>query len=129
MPTATIAMTVVTRNGLETRLVPGDSRFDDFEIVPGDKIRFLGIDDLPKRYARVQSKKLGNGRYLLTPGMTLTQLIKKIAGGRSANVTKAAVKRVSEKGRLETSKYKLSSIRRGKTEDPELIDGDIVELR
>lgn len=98
---------------------------DEALIFPGDQVHFFG--DAAGSYF-ISGEVVSAGQKDLVTGLTLYQAII-ASGGAKGDPKKALIRRKNDKGMLAVTEYKLRSIKDGKTVDPLLAAGDIVEIR
>ncbi len=120
---------IVTRAPLlkaETYLLK-DKATDDVLIYPGNSVEFVaGPNDSHSVYF-IAGNVANGGQRDLAPGQTLYQAIAS-AGGLRGSPRKVVIRRKDDKGLLSVATFDLRSIRDGKTADPRLMAGDVIEI-
>lgn len=96
---------------------------EDILIFPGDKVTFLKDAD----YYFISGDSVTSGQMQFSPGLRLYQAVV-ASGGTRADPKSAIVRRKNEKGILIANVYDLRSIKNGKSPDPVLAAGDIIEI-
>ncbi|MBK7393333.1 MAG: polysaccharide biosynthesis/export family protein [Chloracidobacterium sp.] len=108
-----------------------DAKTDNILIYPGNSVEFAA-DERGKvlsttgfYYIAGEINAAGQKEYVT--GMTLFQAII-AAGGAKGNPKKALIRRKGEKGALNVADYDLRAIKSGKSTDPVLSPGDMIEI-
>lgn len=101
-------------------------------IYPGDVIRITGEEAKKEtqkpRFYYINGPVVSPGQKEFYDGMTLTQAIAASGGLVKSSVKKATIWRRESDGRLVSIKHDLKAIKDGKKPDPELKEGDIIEV-
>lgn len=107
-----------------------DPRTDLILVFPGDSIEFLAgpvVKSPVVEHFILNGAVASPGKKELPQPITLSKAIAAAGGGDGAK--RASIKRANEKGTLIATEYDLKAIRSGKTIDPFLAPGDVVEVR
>lgn len=104
----------------------GDLKSDETLIFPGDHLTF--IDSTAGGSYFISGQVASGGQKELTGPLTLYQAVT-AAGGAKGDPKKAIVRRKNAKGMLESIEHNLHSIKSGKSIDPYLASGDIIEIK
>jgi polysaccharide biosynthesis/export protein len=103
-----------------------DSSAAEVLIYPGNTVEF--VEGPPSRGAYfIAGNVAAPGQKELVPGQTLYQAIA-AAGGAKGTMKKGLIRRKDNNGILAVLEFNLRSIRDGKTADPQLLPGDVVEV-
>jgi protein involved in polysaccharide export with SLBB domain len=109
-----------------------ETKFGESLIYPGDIIEFIG-EDLEKQnnsglfyYISGEVADVGQRDYI--EGITLYQAIIASGGLKDPDIKKVIIRRKDNQGLLQTRIYKLNDIKKGKTPDPLLQVGDLIEV-
>ncbi|MEZ5306934.1 MAG: polysaccharide biosynthesis/export family protein [Pyrinomonadaceae bacterium] len=124
-------LVVIKRNGIdEMTFRAGTPEFDDTLIYPGDVVEFEQSTARASvsGFVYIGGLVRSGGRYAFAKGMTLTQAIFAAGGLSDEKVKTATIRRKNEKGFLVSESYKLTDIRKGKSVDPVLEEGDMIEV-
>jgi polysaccharide biosynthesis/export protein len=125
--TRSASRVVVTRSGRESLHDLANDQTDNMLVFPGDVLDFR--DGQAMGFYVISGDGLSAGRKELTPGITLYQAVVIATMNSSKEPKKAAVRRRSETGQIATTEYDIRAIRDGKTVDPLIRAGDVIELR
>lgn len=117
----------LTRDGQSQVLALKDAKTGEMLVVPGMQIEFLSSADTGGSYF-IGGEVVGSGQRNLTSGLTLYQAVVS-AGGTKGDPKKALIRRKNEKGMLVTHEHDLRSIKAGRSMDPYLAAGDIIEIK
>jgi protein involved in polysaccharide export with SLBB domain len=107
-----------------------DSNTDSMLLYPGNSVEFTnesGSRDTGSFYY-ISGEVLSAGQKQLSSGLTLYQAIV-ASGGSKGDPKKAIIRRKNDKGVFAIFEHNLRAIRDGKSADPALSSGDIVEIR
>ena len=108
-----------------------DAASDKILIYPGNSVEFTSDIRTPAIVATgayyIAGSVNSTGQKQFTIGVTLSQAIA-ASGGTKGNPKKALLRRRSDKGTLNVSEYNLQAIKGGKTPDPILSPGDVIEI-
>jgi polysaccharide export outer membrane protein len=108
----------------------GDTATDNVLIYPGNKIEFTG-QPAGERHSTGTYFIAGDvnsaGQKELLSGMTLYQAIL-ASGGEKGSPKKATIRRKGAGGTLNTVEHNLRSIKSGRSTDPVLASGDMIEI-
>lgn len=109
-----------------------DANSDKILIYPGDSVEFIADSrnaaPVTKGFYYIAGNVNSAGQKEFTPGMTLSQAIL-ASGGAKGNPKKATIRRQSDNGPLNIAEHDLRAIKGGKTPDPILSPGDMIEIR
>ena len=108
-----------------------DADTDNILLYPGDSIEFTGDGASRSSVAEsyfISGEVISGGQKDLVAGITLYQAVT-AAGGTKGNPKKAVIRRRNEKGVFSIVVHNLRSIRDGKSADPALTAGDVIEIR
>lgn len=97
-------------------------------VVPGDIIKVAGPVAGPTEFFFVSGEIASPGQKPFHSGLTLTQAIIASGGTTSKAGAKIKLSRQTAGGRLQTEEYNLKKIQAGKTPDPDLQNGDRIEV-
>jgi hypothetical protein len=104
---------------------------DSTLIYPGDRIEFTSdagaMPVASAGYFYISGDVASAGQKEFTPGMTLLQAIV-ASGGSKGNSKKATIRRKRDTGILSVSEFNLRKIKDGKSADPSLAPGDMIEI-
>ncbi len=100
---------------------------DNVLIYPGNSVEFTGDSNSLSSYY-IAGEINSAGRKELTSGLTLYQAVI-ASGGAKGDPKRATIRRKNDKGLFENTEYDLRSIKNGKTADPVLQPGDVIEIR
>jgi protein involved in polysaccharide export with SLBB domain len=103
-----------------------DKSADRVLVYPGNSIEFVEGPSTRGVYF-VAGNVVYPGQKDLMPGQTLYQAVA-AAGGPKGSLKKGLIRRKDDKGVLTVKEFNLRSIRDGKTADPPLMAGDVVEI-
>jgi len=104
----------------------GDAATDNVLIYPGNSVEF--ISDRPHKSYYLTGEVNSTGQKELTANLTLYQAVI-AAGGTKGDPKKATIRRKDDKGLFSSTEYNLRSIKDGKSADPALESGDVIEVR
>jgi len=107
-----------------------DDAAGDALIFPGDTIEFF-VDASPAittSFFYIAGNIVSPGQREMASGMTLMQAVI-ASGGAKGKAAKAAIRRKTEEGKLTVAEYSLKKIFDGKTADPVLESGDMIEIK
>lgn len=108
-----------------------DEKTGDILIFPGDAVEFAADAQHARPaatdYFYIAGEVNSDGQKPFVEGMTLFQAVT-ASGGTSGSPKKATVRRKNEKGMLIVAEYDLKAIRDGKSTDPGLLPGDMIEI-
>jgi protein involved in polysaccharide export with SLBB domain len=105
-----------------------DPKTDDVLVYPGNSIEFTAGGGLNGASYFIAGEVVSGGQKELTYGLTLYQAVV-ASGGAKGNPKKAVVRRKNDKGLFANTEYNLRSIKDGKSLDPFLLAGDVIEIR
>lgn len=107
-----------------------DPRTDDVLVYPGNTVEFLGDSGSSSSFGSffISGEVMSGGQKDLTSGLTLYQAVI-VAGGTKGDPKKAVIRRKNEKGMFTVLEHNLRSIREGKSMDPFLAPGDVIEIK
>ena len=109
-----------------------DANSDKILIYPGNSVEFTadgrGSTLTTSGFYYIAGDVISTGQKEFTAGMTLFQAILASGGAKGNPKKKAMIRRRSEKGTLNVAEYSLKSIKDGKTPDPVLSPGDMIEI-
>ena len=104
---------------------------DSTLIYPGNRIEFAsdaGAKPVTNAsYFYISGDVASAGQKEFTPGLTLLQAIV-ASGGAKGNPKKATIRRKRDTGVLNVSEFNLRKIKDGKSADPSLAPGDMIEI-
>ncbi len=122
---------VLTRKGAEMEVFAlADEKYEKVLILPGDIIEFKDSNaavSSSNQFYYISDIVRESGRKDHYKGITLTQAILASGGLAKSKVNKIVIRRRNSKGLLESKTYNLKNIKKGKTPDPVLEVGDIIE--
>ncbi len=105
-----------------------DAKTDSVLIYPGDSIEFVGdLTPMANGAYFIAGDIMSAGKKDLTYGITLYQAVI-AAGGSKGDPKRAIIRRKNEKGLFDNTEYNLHSIKDGRSLDPVLVSGDILEI-
>ena len=107
-----------------------DAKTDDILVFPGNSVNFsseTGSATAVGSYFIGGEIKTG-GQKELTNGLTLYQAVI-VSGGTKGDPKKAVIRRKNEKGLFTVIEHNLRSIKEGRSMDPFLAAGDIIEIK
>lgn len=129
-PKATHAIIKRANSQTET-LALKDARSDEVLIFPGDIIEFAansrggsGSD----QFYFVSGEVNTAGQKEFHEGLTLSQAIIASGGTKRPNIKKVTIRRKNDSGFLVPTEYSLKNIKDGKSQDPVLKAGDMIEV-
>ncbi len=107
-----------------------DGNTDNILVYPGNTIAFTGVTGSSQANGRyfISGEIVTAGQKDMTTGLTLYQAVT-ASGGVKGDPKKAIVRRKNDKGMLTKTEFNLRSIKEGKTLDPQLTSGDVIEIR
>jgi protein involved in polysaccharide export with SLBB domain len=107
-----------------------DPKAESVLIFPGDTVEFTGnTANLSANGSYFISGEIASGGQKdLIGGLTLYQAVT-VAGGTKGDPKKAIIRRKSEDGLFKVQEHNLRSIKAGKSMDPMLMAGDVIEIR
>lgn len=106
-----------------------DPEAENTLITSGDIVEFSSSRSVAGGEAIFVSGEVNNvGRIAFSNGLTLSQAIIVAGGLKKAGLKKAIIRRKNAAGMLESTEFNLKSITEGRTPDPVLASGDIVEV-
>ncbi len=109
-----------------------DINTDDTLVYPNDIIEFVGktqSSTLNSQYFFVTGRVITPGQKDFHDGITLTQAIYAAGGLKKDNVRKVVIRRKNEQGLLNSTDFDLKAIKEGKTIDPIILAGDLIEVK
>lgn len=102
---------------------------DNVLIYPGNTVEFTVDSNSSVAGSYYIAGEINSaGRKELTSGLTLYQAVI-ASGGAKGDSKRATIRRKNDKGLFENTEYDLRSIKNGKTADPVLQPGDVIEIR
>ena len=101
-----------------------DSTTDNILIYPGNSVEFIAVN----RSYYITGEANFTGQREFSDDLTLYQAVV-VAGGTKGDPKKATIRRKDNKGLFSSTEYNLRSIKDGKSADPALEPGDIIEIR
>lgn len=109
-----------------------DPKTDNVLVYPGNAIEFVS-DGANERTARegfffIVGEIASSGQKEIMPGLTLYQAVSG-AGGPKGSAKKVTLRRKNEKGLFVVFEHNLRSIKDGKSPDPAILAGDVIEIR
>ncbi len=107
-----------------------DPKAESVLIFPGDTVEFTGnTTSLSANGSYFISGEIASGGQKdLIAGLTLYQAVI-VAGGTKGDPKKAIIRRKSEDGLFKVQEHNLRSIKAGKSMDPMVMAGDVIEIR
>jgi polysaccharide biosynthesis/export protein len=107
-----------------------DPKAESLLIFPGDTVEFTGnTASLSANGSYFISGEIASGGQKdLIGGLTLYQAVI-VAGGTKGDPKKAIIRRKNENGLFNVQEHNLRSIKAGKSLDPMVIAGDVIEIR
>ena len=105
-----------------------DASTDSVLVYPGNSVEFTSDNRSSEGYYYITGNVNSTGQKELTEGITLYQALIASGEGKSDS-TKATIRRKNDKGLFSKTEYNLRSIKEGKTADPALESGDVIEIR
>ncbi len=127
------SVSVRRANGKSEQYLLKGSDWETILVASGDIVEFSSTaPDANNRasgqFVYVTGDVNSGGQLAFQPGLTLTQVIIVAGGAKRGNAKKAVIRRKNDAGLLGSTEYNLRSITDGKTPDPNLAAGDIVEI-
>lgn len=117
----------ITNAGSESMRVVLD-KSPDFLVLPGDQVEFVGPANASiVGYYYLAGELRTAGKLELTDGLTLSNAVSE-AGGASSKAKRAKLKTRDANGNTVFSEYDLKLIRAGKSKDPMIEQGNIIEI-
>jgi polysaccharide export outer membrane protein len=104
-----------------------DPATDNIVIYPGSKVHFSATAKNSGDSYFIAGEINASGQKAFTTGLTLFQAIL-ASGGEKASAKRATIRRRNEGGTLTAHQHDLRAIRRGKSPDPTLLPGDMIEI-
>ncbi|MEO7658106.1 MAG: polysaccharide biosynthesis/export family protein, partial [Pyrinomonadaceae bacterium] len=105
-----------------------DAKTDAVLIYPGDSIEFVGeLTPIVNGAYFIAGDIMSAGKKDLTYGITLYQAVI-ASGGSKGDPKRVIIRRKDDKGLLINTEYNLHSIKEGRSLDPVLVSGDILEI-
>jgi len=102
-----------------------DPKTDDVLVFSGDKVDFTAASDRDSYV--INGQVLLPGQKAFKYGISLHRAIV-AAGGTKGDPKRAVVRRKDQTGRIASIEYNLRSIKAGRSQDPILLPGDILEI-
>jgi polysaccharide export outer membrane protein len=102
-----------------------DPATDNVLILPGNTVEFTAP---AAGYYFISGDVVSGGQKNIDSGMTLYQALA-AAGGTKGDPKKAVLRRKNQNGMLAATEYNLRAIREGKSPDPGILAGDVIEIR
>lgn len=104
---------------------------DEVLVYAGDIVEFTGIENSTSSangFYYIGGEIEDGGQMNFHKGITLSQAILASGGVKDTKVKKVVIRRKDDKGLLKSTTYNLNDIKKGKTPDPLLQIGDIIEV-
>ncbi|MEO6656010.1 MAG: polysaccharide biosynthesis/export family protein [Pyrinomonadaceae bacterium] len=108
-----------------------DANTDNILIYPGNSIEFTGEGGSRSsgtEFYFISGEIVSGGQRDLASGLTLYQAVT-ASGGAKGNPKKAVIRRKNEKGVFSIVEYNFRSIKTGRSADPALAAGDVIEIQ
>ncbi|MFT3745279.1 MAG: polysaccharide biosynthesis/export family protein [Pyrinomonadaceae bacterium] len=107
-----------------------DPKTDEVLIFPGDKVEFTSETGSANSTGSffIGGEVVSGGQKDLTNGLTLYQAVI-VSGGTKGDPKKAVIRRKNEKGLFTVLEHNLRSIKDGKSMDPFIAAGDVIEIK
>ena len=110
-----------------------DSKYENILVFPNDIVEFTMDGSLTDKTDAAQFVFIGGevvagGQKDFHEGLTLTQAVLVAGGVKKEKVKKVIIRRKNSEGLLVSSEYDLKSIKDGKSPDPTLQAGDVIEV-
>lgn len=105
-----------------------DADTDNILIYPGNTVEFRYDVTTERESFYIAGEVVTGGQKELNARMTLYQAVA-AAGGAKGDPKKALIRRKGTNGAITITEYDLRSIRKGKTTDPLISAGDVIEIR
>ncbi|MBK7704800.1 MAG: polysaccharide biosynthesis/export family protein [Acidobacteria bacterium] len=116
--------------GASEKYLLKDAQWENVLVFPGDIVEFSASAEAEKanQFVFISGEISNSGKLAFHSGLTLTQAIIVAGGIKRTGIKKAVIRRKNAAGLLETKEYNLKAINEGKMPDPNLADGDIIEI-
>lgn len=107
-----------------------DPKTDEILIFPGNTVDFIGDPGSASTNASffIGGEVVSGGQKDLTNGLTLYQAVI-VSGGTKGDPKKAVIRRKNDKGMFTVVEHNLRSIKEGRSMDPFLAPGDVIEIK
>ncbi|HQZ98288.1 MAG TPA: polysaccharide biosynthesis/export family protein [Pyrinomonadaceae bacterium] len=107
-----------------------DPKTDEILIFPGNTVEFTGDSGSATAAGSffISGEVISGGQKDLTNGLTLYQAVI-VSGGTKGDPKKAVIRRKNERGMFTVLEHNLRSIREGRSMDPFLAPGDVIEIK
>lgn len=110
-----------------------DSKYENILVFPNDIVEFTLNGSLTDKsdsaqYIFIGGEVVAGGQKDFHEGLTLTQAVLVAGGVKKDKVRKVLIRRKNSEGLLVTNQFDLRSIRDGKSPDPTLKAGDVIEV-
>jgi hypothetical protein len=118
-------------SGLTDKFDLKDLATDDTLVYPNDIIEFVGKSETvvaTSQFYFVTGSVFSPGQKDFHDGLTLTQAIYAAGGLKKARNIRVVIRRKNEQGLLTSIEFDINAIKDGKTVDPILQIGDLIEV-
>lgn len=110
-----------------------DSKYENILVFPNDIVEFTIDGSLIEKnnnsqYVFIGGEVVSGGQKEFHEGLTLTQAVLVAGGVKKEKYRKAVIRRKNSEGLLVSSEYDLKAIKDGKSPDPTLQSGDVIEV-
>jgi polysaccharide export outer membrane protein len=124
-------VSVKRRDGSVEKFELKDAKWENVLVFPGDIVEFsssVAIQDPSNQFVYMSGTMASGGMIAFHPGLTLTQAIVVAGGLKKPGARRVVIRRKNQAGLLESTEFNLKSINDGKSPDPNLAAGDVIEI-
>jgi protein involved in polysaccharide export with SLBB domain len=126
-------VTIRRSNGTNETYDLKDSKYENILVYPNDIVEFtingsMTDKNTSQQFIFIGGEVISGGQKDFHEGLTLTQAVLVAGGVKKEKVRKVIIRRKNSEGLLISNEYDLKSIKDGKSPDPTLQAGDVIEV-